>query len=355
MDYVRQLCLVMATCLLFIRPAAAQEEPPWAVVDQIWELDPAGRWVEVERSGEAEIFRVGDPEFVRVLFVGMAVEPGDRVSTADARVRILFDTDEQIVIEPSSGLDLEERSILQLTGEALYEVRGVFRVLYGDVEAAVEGTRFAVYEEGGEVVVSVSQGVVRVTASGQSVQVRRGEQTRAPELRGALDDPDDLDDPAEGGPAMPAALSPEEAAEARAAQRSLGEPRLSLALMGGGGLALEVARADTRAVARYRVSRRWRLVAETGFATDGGVFYLPQGVGVERRTGPVSLGLKGVGYIAEEVNDCEGTSRIAMLPGASADVRLRIPIGPVALESQARVGWVTAPTADIALGVSFAR
>ena len=348
MDYLRQLCLVVAACLLFIRPAAAQESA-WAVVDAIWELDPAGRWVEVERSGEAELFRVGDPELVRVLSVGLPLVPGDRVSTADARVRVLFDSQEQIVVEPGSGLDLEERGALQLAGEVLYEVRGVFRVLYGDVEAAVEGTRFSLYEEGGEIVVNVTEGVVRVTSNGQSVQVKRGEQTRAPEYL------DTLENPEEAAPAAPADLPPEEAAAARAAARALGEPRLSFALMGGGGLALETARGDSRVMVRYRVARRWRLVAETGFASDGAVFYLPQGVGIERRAGPISVGLKGLGYVTQEINYCEDTTRTELLPGAAADVRLRIPIGPVALESQARVGWVTAPTADIALGVSFAR
>jgi hypothetical protein len=354
------LCLLLAA---LAAPTAAAA--PWAEVDALWIPGDAERWQEVERTGEATRATGGDYVEQEPLYAGMALSPGDYLVVRGARVRIQLEGNEQLVLEPDTALTLEEDSVLQDLGEIFYQVRGAFRVRYGTVEAAVEGTRFVVAGEGEEVVVTVRQGAVRVTADGESVLLRRGQQVRAalggdgagglePGGDGGGDGGEDSGEDASaraGGVLGEVAEAPGAGAQL---ERSLGEPRLSLGLVGGAGLALGVARADGRLEARYRLNPRWRLVASSGAAAGDGRLYLPKTLGLERRLGPLGFSLSAAGYVGPEEDLCEGTTSLRVIPGVSAGARLRVPLaGAVALEVAGRAGWVQSPTADVGLGVSY--
>ena len=76
-----------------------------------------------------------------------------------------------MIVAEGTRMVLGPRSLVQQLGDALYRVHGRFKVSFGAVEAAVEGTRFVVHTPDG---VDVLAGRVRVSGAGGSVVGPRG-------------------------------------------------------------------------------------------------------------------------------------------------------------------------------------
>jgi hypothetical protein len=316
--------------LLWVSTALAG---PWAEIDAVWE-DQEGRWRGVAASDQG---RVNDtPGLVR----GQELVEQDRVETSGARVRIRFDSGEQIVVEPQGRLVLEDRGVLQELGEALYDVRGVFQVRCQGVEAAVEGTRFTVaLLEDGTVEVTVLEGVVKVTDVDGQVRVVRGEMARG------------LPD----GQAPTATSSGGAAAGAKALSRQLSLPRLSGGVVVGGAFAAQSLQLQTRLTGRARLTPGLWLSTDLGIETFDARFHLPLSAGLETQLGPVALGLQSHNLLGQEVCP-DGSVETRLHPGAVASVRWMQGLpGPFAVELQVRAGYARDVFVDGGVGISAGR
>ncbi|MFT5680543.1 MAG: hypothetical protein ACI8RZ_001449 [Myxococcota bacterium] len=330
----------MLTLFLWLLSAVAMAESP-PVVDALWSVDADGVLTSVKETGEAFVVRgaVQEP-----LAVGTVLSTGELVRTNNARVRIRMDSDQQIVLGEDSILRLDalegERTVYQQAGDIFYRVRGYFKVSYGTVEAAVEGTEFIVrIAADGTVSVEVLQGVVRVSEERGEVVVQRGEGSQvAPNQPPATPLP------------LPRGTDDSSATNLRT---NLGAPRASIsALLGvassedGNGFLPNSVLPDAtiRIIGRYRLTPGLRLTADTGIVTGSGRFFLPQSVGIERRlAGPLSLGASAVALIGGMA--CTTGTDIRL--GAAATAALRLPITyTLSLDSLARLGTTASLRTD---------
>ncbi len=317
----------MLTLLLWLLSAVAMADSP--VVDALWAVDADGVLVSVEETGEAFVVR---GEAQEPLAVGDVLASGELVRTLNARVRLRMERDQQIVIGEDSALILEsERDVVQQAGEVFYRVRGYFKVRYGTVEAAVEGTEFIVrIAPDGTVSVEVLQGTVRVSEERGEVIVERG--------HGAQVAP-------QQAPAAPTPLQKRGEATGTPLRASVGAPRASIAAMlgvasseDGGGFLPDGGGTGSvlRLTGRYRLTPGWRATVDTAVVIGGGRFFLPQSVGVERRLmGGVSVGGSAVALVGGKA--CEPGTDVRL--GGAASAGLRIPVGYfLSVEALGRVG-----------------
>lgn len=323
-------------CLL----GSAANAAPWAEVDAIWAPDAAGEWRRVDSSGAAVL--VGE-NTTEVLAVGFNLEEGQRIRTTQARVRIRIRKKGQLVVRPSSDVQLTKGGALQSVGEVFYSVEGTFRVQYRGVEAAVEGTQFTVGPDssGGEgVEVVVGEGSVRVAAQGGSVLVKAGHLTEILP---------------NGAPASALVMSSSAKSAFRGLRKQLGLPSASLALMSTQSLGALNGGWNTglRLQGRLRLTPGTRVVAESGLSSDLSYFSLHESVGLERVLGPVSLGIHTDVRLGEAV-DCTGETGLGVRVGGSGSVRYRLalPHG-IGVETQLRLGYDSTVSGELGLGVSF--
>ena len=286
-----------ALCL----PATAWAEA-FATVKTLSEPDARGRWVQVDASAGAARL---DGEGREALSVGMTLDLGDRIVTDQARVVLALADSEHITLTAGADITLKERSVLQSLGEVYYQVRDVFTVQYGTVQTAVEGTEFLI-SGGDEVTVSVTEGAVRVSNAGESVQVVRGRQVAVAPAA-----------------APSAAVRMSMAARSAAAQSAwaLGRPRLQVGVLGAGGLAGGSGQFGGRTFASIQVLPGMNLVADAGGsgATSGGS-RLPGGLGLEFTVGGLSVGGSAQATLEQWRYPCGGR-HIALHVGGMAHAR----------------------------------
>lgn len=323
-------------CLL----GSAANAAPWAEVDAIWAPDAAGQWKRVKSSGAAVLV---DEATTEVLTVGFKLEEGQRIRTTQARVRIRLHKKGQLVVRPSSDVQLTEGGTLQAVGEVFYSVEGAFRVQYRGVEAAVEGTQFTVGPDssGGEgVEVAVGEGRVRVASQGDSVLVKAGYLTEILP---------------NGGPAPALVMNSSAKNAFKGLRKQLGLPSASVALLSTQSVGALNGGWNTglRVQGRMRLSPGLRVVAESGLSSDLSYFSLHESVGLERVLGPVSLGLHTDVRLGEAA-DCEGTTGLGVKIGGSGSLRYRLalPHG-IGIETQLRLGYDSTVSGELGLGVSF--
>ena len=311
------------------------EAAPFAEVDAIWAPDASGVWRRVERSGSALRVKEGGEE---VLHVGFDLEEGDRVRTTQARLRLRLKKG-QMVIRPESDVLIQAEGVLQKVGEVFYSVEGNFRVQYRGVEAAVEGTQFTVGGDESAVDVTVGEGRVRVASEGESVLVGAGQTTRV--AVGAM-------------PAAPSVLQGLSKQTYLQLREKLGLPTASVALLGSGGLSSNDRIGGLRVQGRLRLLPGLRMVAETGFRSNGERFSLQESLGIESRLGPLGWAVNGELALGEQV-DCDGTIRpIGARLGASSTLRFRVPLAHNwGLENQVRLAYDGQISAELGWGVSL--
>lgn len=295
----------------------------YATVSRISAPDARGRWVEVETSAAAGRIRA---EVRTPLELGLELEVGDRVETAQARVLLTLPSGETLTVSEGADLTLGERSVIQRLGEVYYQVRDVFKVDYGTVQTAVEGTEFTISGTDGPVRVAVTEGVVRVTSAGESVRVKRGQmlsvaQSAAPGAPVAL-----------GGSAMRSAMSK---------AWTLGRPRVQLGMMAGGGFTAADPQIEARGFAAVRLLPGMNFVAETGFSgLLGQSSRVPANVGLEMSLGGLSVGGSGQATVENQTLDCGGR-RVMLHLGGAAHARFQLPLSRrLFVVGGARVGMV---------------
>jgi len=281
----------------------------FATVQALSVPDVRGRWTSVETTPAAA--RVAD-ESRTPLSVGMALEVGDRISTEQARVTIRLADNEHLTVSEGADLTLKERSVIQRLGEVYYQVRGLFRVDYGTVQTAVEGTEFSIDGTEGPVRVAVTDGVVRVSNAGESVRVRRGE-----EVTVALS----------AAPSAPVVMTGAARRSVLSKAWSLGRPRLQVGAMAGGGMLSQGAAVEGRGFAAIRLLPGMNLVAETGLGGLGGVegIRVPASLGMELALGGFSVGGSGQVTLERWRYSCGGR-HIAVHLGGTAHVRFTMPL-----------------------------
>ena len=321
--------------LLLVLPSQALAAA-WATVERLEVLDDSGRW-QVERQS-AQATRTRDGATVPVT-TGLALEEGDTLRTHGARLRVRYRDGGQLSIQPESELQLQEAGILQTLGQVLYQVEGVFRVRFGAVEAAVEGTRFLVSgQPAGPVTVAVDRGKVWVRAQGQQVLVHKGQVVTVPH-KGLLGDV--------------TWHSERQAASLSRMAANLGEPRYTLGLTGGTTLTKGDLQGTTSLLVRIRLLPGWRLIGSAGWATTGERFHLPVAIGAERRLGPTGVGVEALALFGQRT-DCFGVATLPLQPGITATGRLRLPLTDrTALEARVRGGYAGGLYFDAAMGVSL--
>lgn len=286
----------LLAALLASGVAHAQE----ATVDALFVRDGAA-WRPVLTTGEA--LRVAPAR--EALRVGMALQPGDVLRTEDVRVRLRIRGDEQLIVAEHSEVELQPRSVWQRLGDALYRVHGVFRVRFGAVEAAVEGTRFAVLPAGG---VAVQRGRVRV---GDAVGTAG---TWVAVVDGAV--------------AAPVAVPEAPADRARSLARHLGPPRSAVGGEVGGGVFDGAGAGAVRVLGRFAFSPLGEVYAEGGVAFTADRLHVPLAAGLALRWGWLRVGLGGAVRLGPcEV--CEGDPPVedfVFRPGGQAQVGLTVPL-----------------------------
>jgi len=308
----------------------------WATIERIEVLDDAGRWQAEKRTAQATRTRTGETVPVQL---GQALAQGDTLRTHNARLRIRYRDGGQIGVQPESELLLEDGGVLQTLGQVLYQVEGLFRVRFGAVEAAVEGTRFLVAgAPAGPVTVAVDRGHVWVRTQGQQVLVHKGQVVTVPH----------------GGTLGDVTWHSEAQAASLATLASrLGEPRYTLGLLGGTTLTRGDLSGSATFLLRARIRPAWRFTASAGWATTGERFHLPVAAGLERRVGPAGVGIEGLALFGHST-DCFGIVEIPLQPGVAAVGRLRLPLTDrTALEARVRGGYAGGLYVDAAMGVSL--
>ncbi len=325
--------LLLLACWLL--PAQAWAAA-WATVETIEVLDDTGRWRTERETGQATRTRDGEETPLRV---GADLEAGDTLRTHSARLRVRYRDGGQLSVQPETELLLEEAGVLQTLGQVLYQVEGLFRVRFGAVEAAVEGTRFLVSgQPAGPVTVAVDRGSVWVRTQGQQVLVHPGQVVTVP-AGGTLGDV--------------RWVSEAQAASLGRMSAVLGEPRLVVGWMGGTTLTRGDLNGTSTLLLRARLATGWRLTASAGWATTGERFHLPVAAGVERRFGPGGLGVEALALFGHST-DCFGVVEIPLQPGVAAVGRLRLPLTDrLALETRVRGGYAGGLYFDAAMGVSL--
>jgi hypothetical protein len=291
---------------------------PWAEIDAVWE---DGREVRLSEAVTVD----GEPARL-----GMDLNEGDVVVVGpEAQLRIVYERGDQVVLYSDTEVTLGENTLLQELGTVFLDLEGAFKVLYGEVEAAVEGTRYEVAGDGATTTVRVSEGAVRVTAGGESVVVLAGEMTVV-----------------DGTPATPTET-------ARWTPDGLGPPRTQVGVMGGGAWILGAPHAELRAYGRRRITPGWQAALSIGIESSGGRFHMPLAVGIERRFWRTAVGVEGMFFLGPET-DCTGT-RTVIKPGGAAVGRVVIARpGPFEFAIAGRAGYLDGFYSEGALEVGFA-
>jgi hypothetical protein len=313
----------------------------FAVVDAVYVPTATGGWRATQASPDARHTPAGAATDAGVR-VGLVVEEGDLVASGPARLRLRLRGDEVIVVEPGTVFEAGPRTIQQRAGELFQRLHGAFRVRFGLVEAAVEGTRFTVTtdEDGGEV--AVDAGSVRVGAPGApGVVVTRGEAVAV----------------APGSDAVtPSAQRPAPRGRARA----LGPARHALSLELGGGITTLSPHGAWRLGGRFTVARALVLSVEAGQRFDAGQFSVPASFGLGLRGGATSIEVAaalrvGAGVRCDpEDPACPGERAVLVDPGVHVALRHDVPVaGRLHLVLDLRAGWVGAPVAEASAGLAL--
>jgi len=288
-------------------PSAAWAQG-YATVSSLAEPDARGRWGAVQATAAAARIR-GDER--TPLEVGLSLQIGDQVQTTQARVELALPSGETITISEGADLTLGERSVIQRLGEVYYQVRDVFKVDYGTVQTAVEGTEFTISGADGPVQIAVTEGAVRVTSAGESVLVKRGQVLAVAQSI---------------APGAPTALGRAGLQQAMAKAWTLGRPKVQLGLMAGGGLVGTEAQVETRSFASMRLLPGVNLVGELGL---GGLLgqstRVPANMGLEMSLGGFSVGGSGQVTVENKSLECGGKQVLLHLGGA-AHVRYQLPL-----------------------------
>lgn len=293
---------------------------PWAEVDAVWD---EGREVRTATSVTVD----GVPaERGMDLSVGQRIEVGP-----DAQLRILYADGDQVVLYEDTVVTLGEDSLLQELGAVLLELEGAFKLVYGEVEAAVEGTRYQVSGQGDEVTIRVSEGVVRVSLGADSVRVTKGEQTVATQTT--------------------APTAPTESV--RWTPDGLGPPRTQLGLMGGGSWILGDPNLELRLMLRRRVSPGWQLALSGGIESSGERFHLPLALGVERRFWRTAVGVEGLFLVGQETR-CDAVRTIVKPGGAAVGRLVVLRPGPFEVALAGRAGYIDGFYTEAAVEVGLA-
>lgn len=292
---------------IFWLPTAAWAET-YASVTSLSTPDGRGRWSDVSSTAAAARIR---GEVRTPLQMGMSLDVGDQIETSQARVVLSLPSGETLTISEGSDLTLGERSVLQRMGEVYYQVRDVFRVDYGTVQTAVEGTEFTISGTDGPVEVAVTEGAVRVSSAGKSVRVTRGQVVSVAQS---------------AAPGLPVALGQAGLRKAMAKAWTLGRPRLQLGLMAGGGLVGTDAQIETQTFASMRVLPGVNLVGGLGL---GGLLgestRVPANMGLEMSLGGFSVGGSGQATVENRTLDCGG-KQVLLHFGGAAHLRFQMPL-----------------------------
>jgi|GEM_PF-1202078 len=281
----------------------------YATVQSLTQPDARGRWVEVDATAAAARIRSGERT---PLSVGLELMVGDQIETAQARVKIALEDNEHLTISEGADLTLGDRGVMQRLGEVYYQVRDVFRVDYGTVQTAVEGTEFSIDGTQGPVRVSVTEGAVRVSSAGETVRVKSGQTVQVAQSA------------APGSAvAMGAALKRSVLSRAWA----LGRPRLQVGVMGGGGILQSSPVFEGRLFAAIPLVPGMSLVAQTGLGTLRALpgSRVPLQLGLETTIGGMSFGGSGQATVERWNLSC-GARHLAVHLGGFAHARYNLPL-----------------------------
>lgn len=325
--------LVASVVVLSGGPAQAADR--FATVDAILVPTPRGDWRPVTTSANARVIAAGAVGDGEPLAVGDRLDEGDRLTTAMVRVRLRLRGDEQIVVSEGADLLLDERSVLQRLGDVLYRVHGAFRVGFGAVEAAVEGTRFVVGQDG----VDIVAGRVRVTGTGGSVV---GPASTRVEVVGDAPQPE-------------RPLSQDDRTRLRGLHLRPGMPSNSLGVeVGGGHFGLQGA-GTLQVVGRFGFLGAGEVYVEAGLTFDDARFHVPVAAGLGWRLGWLRVA-GGASVRVGVCEDCTGAQTLEVLAGGQAQVGLLMPlVGRLSLSATARGSvlqdrWTLDGAAGLAVG-----
>jgi hypothetical protein len=328
-----------------------------ATVERLELWEPAIGWrATTEPSGEAELERLG---VRKPLAVNGDIASGDRVITRSARLTLRLHGIGRMVLDPNSSVVIGNRTIMQEIGEALYQVKGIFRVQFHDVSISVEGTRFLVNaDNGGAVTVTVARGVVHVTHEAEpdgGVRVHGEEKTRV-----------EPDKP----PTTPGPQSVSDVATLTELGERIdhgqwgrwGVPHFQVGALGDAGRFDDAFESGFRAYARLTPGEHWEVSVESGLAFQDTRLHLIEQLGLSRRVGPASLGVAAILAIGPEGATCGSIPPPIARPGAVATARWRWALTRgVAIEPGVAGGWIAPGTSgtslylDAALGVTVGR
>lgn len=244
----------------------------FATVTAISAPDTRGRWRPVKETAAAARM---EAESRVPLKIGMALNPGDRLVTEQARVTVRFGQSEHLTIAPASDLVLSERSVIQRLGEIYYQVRNAFTVQYGTVQTAVEGTEFVVGGSPEAVQVSVTEGVVRVENNGETVRLRRGQSVVAE---------------ANQAPGEPQQMQQATSRMLRTKSWTLGRPRLRVGVLATGGLLNQNGSAAVRTFAAVRLLPSLNAVVDGEHGGSTTSLRTGAGLGLEWALGAFNVG-----------------------------------------------------------------
>ena len=262
---------------------------PFATVEAIAVPSPQGQWVPSKQTPNAAV--VIDEKRIP-LSKGMELEIGAHLVTDRAQVTIRFASGEHITVSEDADITLGDRSLLQRLGEVYYQLRGRFRIDYGTVQTAVEGTEFSVVGPD-PVTVVVTTGTVRVESAGESILLDKGTMVSV----------------GQGATPPPPQRTPLSVRRSTIAKSwTGGRPKLEVGGVAGGGLAAGSVGADLRGFAAIRILPVMNLVVDTGLSGMGGDpgIRLPIGLGLEASLGSIALGGEVISTLENRRYSCGG-------------------------------------------------
>ena len=315
--------------------AGAAWAAPGAVVDALSTPDARGQWRNVEETAQA--FVVVDGVEVP-LKVGQEIALGATVRTLQARVRMELSPGERLHISEGAELQVGERSVTQVLGEVYYKVRDSFTVDYGRVETAVDGTRFQVAGPD-PVTVRVTKGQVRVSHDGGEPYVlQRGDAVTVSQEGASTG--------IQGRSMAPARIP-----GAFNHTWLLGRPRLTLGLLGGGGLAGGDFAPSARVTAGLALPAQLRLVVDLGAQPGGDGLRLPAGIGLRWGPGLLTVGGQLLSTYEDRQLLCGGSEQLLHIGGV-ANVRGQLPLGRnLSFIADLRGGYADDLLAELAVGL----
>ena len=294
------LILFAALALLSATPTHAAE----IQVDAI--LIPMGNGWQVVRSDPAAT-RDG-PRGNVTLKLGEKLFPGDVVRTGNARVRLRLKGDQQLVVAEGSSLEFAiEGHRVQAAGDVLYRVGRTTEVRMPGAILTNKGGRFVV-RAGQGVAIHEGRGHLRTRADEANLKKGDWAQLQGPDLTGVSKRRD----------ANPYG--------ARKLGSTLGQPRVSLGLEGGGGVLNGGALGSGRLVGRFGVHPLAEIYVEAGMGFDASRFHIPAALGAALRWGALRVGLGGAVRMGP-CDNCGGSSGLVVKPGPQLQLGAVIPLG----------------------------